>query len=59
MTDRPFTTGLYMLRCMERGLKPIDLHYLDYGTIKDMLIERGNDDETYNYVATQDDFDRF
>lgn len=59
MTDRPFTTGLYMLRCMELGLKPIDLHYLDYGTIKDMLIERGNDDETYNYVATQDDFDRF
>jgi hypothetical protein len=48
-----------MLRCMELGLKPIDLHYLDYGTIKDMLIERGNDDETYNYVATQDDFDRF
>lgn len=59
MTDRPFTTGLYMLRCMELGLKPTDLHYLDYGTIKDMLIERGNDDETYNYVATQDDFDRF
>jgi hypothetical protein len=48
-----------MLRCLGLGLRPSDLHELDYGIVKDMLIERGNDDETYQYVATQDDFDRF
>lgn len=59
MTDRPYTTGLYMLRCLELGLHPSDLCYFDEGTISDMLIERGNDHESYNYVATQSDFDRF
>ena len=59
MTDRPYTTGLYMLRCLELGLRPSDLCYFDEGAITDMLIERGNDHEKYNYVATQSDFDRF
>ena len=59
MTDRPYTTALYMLRCLELGLKPSDLFFLDEGMITDMLIERGNDAEKYDYIATQDDFDRF
>lgn len=59
MTDRPYTTGLFLLRCTELGLRPSDLHSLDYGTVTDMLIEKGNDNENYNYVATQEDFDRF
>ena len=59
MTDRPYTTGLFLLRCLELGLKPSDLHYLDEGMVTDMLIERGNDRENYNYIATQNDFDRF
>ena len=59
MTDRPFNTGLYMLRCLELGLRPSDLCYLDEGMVTDMMIERGNDHEQYQYVATQDDFDRF
>lgn len=59
MTDRPYTTGVYMLRCLELGLRPSDLHYLDEGMVTDMLIERGNDGEKYNYIATQADFDRF
>ena len=48
-----------MLRCLELGLRPSDLCNLDEGMITDMLIERGNDAEEYDYVATQSDFDRF
>lgn len=59
MTERPFTTGVYMLRCMELGLSPSDLSVLEYGVVVDMLIERGNDAEEYDCVATQSDFDRF
>lgn len=59
MTDRPYTTGLYLLRCLELGLHPSDLCCLDEGMVTDMLIERGNDSEEYNYIATQEDFDRF
>lgn len=59
MTDRQYTTGLFMLRCLELGLRPSDLHYLDEGMVTDMLIERGNDSEEYNYIATQEDFNRF
>ena len=59
MTDRPYTTALYLLRCLELGLHPSDLCFLDEGTVVDMLIERGNDSEEYQYVATQADFDRF
>lgn len=59
MTERPQTTGLFMLRCLELGVNPSILHFFDYGEIMDMLIERGNDGEKYDYVATQADFDRF
>lgn len=48
-----------MLRCLELGLRPSDLCYLDEGMVTDMMIERGNDKEEYNVVATQQDFDRF
>lgn len=41
------------------GLHMSDLAALDYGMIGDMIIERGNDAEKYDYVATQEDFDRF
>lgn len=41
------------------GLRLPDLMYLDYGMVSDMLIERGNDAEKYDYLATQEDFDRF
>jgi len=44
---------------LEIGLKPDDLHDLDYGMVQDLLIEKGNDAEKYDYVATQEDFDRF
>ena len=48
-----------MLRCLELGLQPSELCYLDEGTVTDMMIERGNDREEYQVLASQDDFDRF
>ena len=59
MTDRPYTTGVYLLRCLQLGLRPSDLSLVEYGTVVAMLVERGNDEEEYDIVATQDDFDRF
>lgn len=59
MTERPYTTGLYILRCIELGLRPSDLCDIEYGVVMDMLIEKANDAEEYDYVATQSDMDRF
>ena len=59
MTERPYTTGLYLLRCYELGLTLSELSLLDYGVVTDMLIEKGNDGETYRQVATQDDMNKF
>ena len=36
-----------------------DLDCLEYGFVLDMMTESGNDEEHYDYVATQDDYDRF
>lgn len=36
-----------------------DLDFLESGMITDMIIEHANDGEEYDFVATQDDFDRF
>ena len=59
MTERPYTTALFVLRCVELGLSPSDLCNLEYGFVTDLLVEKANDAEEYDYVATQDDFDRF
>ena len=48
-----------MLRCAELGLSREDLEEMTIGMVYDMLIERGNDGEKYNLLATQDDFDNF
>ena len=48
-----------MLRCTEIGLSPSDLCQLEYGLVLDMMVEKANDAEEYDYVATQEDFDRF
>lgn len=60
MTDRPFTTALYLLRCIELGLSMEDLEHLDVGMVYDMFTEKINDDYTgWRQTATQADFDRF
>lgn len=48
-----------MLRCLEIGLRPSDLEFLDIGDVIDMMTERENDSAEYNYIATQEDFDNF
>lgn len=36
-----------------------DIELLDVGMVYDLMIERGNDGEDYDQVATQADFDNF
>ena len=59
LTERPFTTGLFLLRCYQIGLRLSDLDCLEMGMVVDMLTESGNDNEKYRQLATQEDFDRF
>lgn len=53
------TTALYLLRCIQTGLKLADLDVLDVGMVYDILTEAGNDHYKYNQLATQEDYDRF
>lgn len=48
-----------MLRCAELNLSTETLNEMSMGMVYDMLIEKGNDHETYPYIATQDDIKRF
>ena len=53
------TTGLFLLRCVQNGISIADLDYLTIGLVLDIWTEKGNDNESYDYVASQDDFDKF
>lgn len=53
------TSGLFLLRCIDVGLSMSDLDLLDMGMVYDLIIEKGNDGEEYDRVATQADFDNF
>ena len=49
-----------MLRCYELGIrseKELDAH--DMGEVFDLLIEQQNDQEEYNYLATNEDIKDF
>lgn len=48
-----------MLRCAELGLSASELDDMTMGMVYDMLIERANDHEKYNYKATQEDINKF
>lgn len=52
-------TALFMLRCLQVGLRIDDLDKLDYGTAIDIITESANDNYDYKYKATQRDFDNF
>lgn len=61
-TDRPMTTPLFLLRCVQLGISIRDLDLLTIGMVNDMYVESGNDqdaDKNYSVLATQADFDRF
>lgn len=53
------TLGLFLLRTAQMGLTIDDMDGLEYGTIIDMMTESSNDECTYDYVASQEDFDAF
>ncbi len=59
MTERPYTTALYLLRCIQLGLHMDDLDQLTYGMVVDIMTEQTNDSHKYRQLATQEDFDRF
>lgn len=52
-------TALFVLRCIQVGLRLSDLEHIDYGFALDLLLESSNDNYKYKEVATQADFDAF
>ena len=58
-SERELNTPLYVLRCVQAGLRLSDLDDLDYGFVLDILTEIENDSYKYKDVASQSDFDRF
>ena len=58
-TDRPMTTALFMLRCLQVGLSLDDLDKLEIGLVNDMFVEMANDHAEWDIKPTQADFDRF
>ena len=57
--DRPMTTPLFLLRCVQLGLSMGDLDFLTIGLVNDMFTERENDECHYDVLADQRDFDAF
>lgn len=53
------TTPLFLLRCLQVGLKISDLSQMTVGLVYDLFVEAGNDSWDYAETATQEDFDRF
>lgn len=58
-TERPMTTPLFMLRCLQVGLNLDDLDKLEIGLVNDMFVEMANDHCEWDYKATQADIDAF
>ena len=57
-TERPMTTALFMLRCVELGLSIADLNLLTIGSVNDMFLEKSRDSMEWREQATQADMDR-
>ena len=58
-TDRPMTTPLFLLRCVQLGISIRDLDLLTIGMVNDMYAESSNDGANYSVIAGQEDFDNF
>lgn len=52
LTERPMTTALFLLRCVQIGLHISELDLLTIGMVNDLYAENGNDE-------CQEDMDRF
>lgn len=53
------TTPLFLLRCLQIGLSLQDLDLLTEGMVIDMATERANDEEEWDVLPTQADYDNF
>ena len=53
------TTALFVLRCLQIGLRLTDLDLIDEGMAYDMMVESGNDSAEYKVMASQEDMNRF
>lgn len=51
------TTALYLLRAKQVGFTLDELDDVSTGMVFDVLVENSNDNETYDILPTQDDFD--
>ncbi len=58
-TDRELTTAMFLLRCKELGLSIQELSSITVGMVFDMIIERNNDNFTYDVQATVNDVNNF
>ena len=59
-TDRPMTTPLFLLRCVQLGISIRGLDLLTIGMVNDMYAESSNDEyKGYAQIATQRDFGLF
>ncbi len=58
-TERPMTTALFMLRCVQLGLNIADLDLLTIGLVNDMFNESGRDSMEWREEASQADMDLF
>lgn len=57
-TDRPTTTALLELRCVQAGISLYEMDLLTIGGILDIFAEMSNDDVEWTPMATQEDIDR-
>ena len=57
-TERPMTTALFMLRCVQLGLSIADLDLLTIGLVNEMFNESGRDGIEWREEAYQSDMDR-
>lgn len=53
------TTPLFLLRCLQVGLRLEDLDKIEVGIVQDVFVEMANDRAKWDIKATQADFDRF
>lgn len=53
------TTGLFLLRCCQIGIRISELDLLTIGMVNDMYTEASNDEakDAYVQLATQEDMD--
>lgn len=54
---RPFTVGIYILRCKQLGFSFDDLMNISEGSMMDIIIESNNDGEKYAEKGTRTSFE--